>query len=178
ALVVAQDSSKQEGSAKQQYKEKTPTHCDTKPASKPMFVEQKGTLAGKRSVQLVVEELHADAASAFLSRSSLQQRIERQLRAAGITVDKNANGYLYLNVGTIANSNRTMFGIVISLSYKQRVLLTGANDGSRYSIATTWEVPYSFASVGRFRASNYVNETIDRFVGEFVKDFRAANGNK
>lgn len=155
----------------------------SRPDAKSIAVGQGDTLVGLKGVKVVVEGLHADAKVAGLRESTLKSMVELRLRGLGVPVMSESESvsdprspYLYVNVATIADSDRAIYGFVVSVDLMQRVALLDQSKELEFrAVARTWEVPFQFGSVGRLRLNEAVTTSVGELVERFANEFRAAN---
>ncbi len=127
------------------------------------------TLKGIKAVAVVVEEMRADAEGDGLTRSQLQTDVELRLRQAGIPVDNDAPGVLYLAVNTV-KSQGGFYAYVIGVEFAQGVLL--ARDPSITTFDTTWR---AIPGVGIINAINLhtvrddVRDQVDEFINAYLE---------
>jgi hypothetical protein len=131
------------------------------------------TLAGLEEVDVVVAEVHPDAAQRGLSRGVLQQGVEKQLQAAGMRIGTSPNGkglekpLLYLAVGVAPLEQFPVYSVNVSLQLRQSACLE--RNLVICTSTVTWE------ETGMTRAVDVSELTsVQRDVQSLVKRFTAA----
>ena len=138
------------------------------------LVTDQDSLAGFSEVDVLVADLHADGIFAGLSKIELEELARRRLTLSGIGTSEKAVCYLYLGVSTIANSDRSVYGYVVQLDFRQMVMLNDFRP-KRYIFASTWSASNVFGSSSRQNLKTTIGETVDSLMREFCADFKAAN---
>ena len=114
------------------------------------------------SLDIIVSDLHEDAAEIGLTSDQIITTVRSRFRAARI-YDPAAITYLYVNVNVFS----TAFNL--SISYKKALLDPGLN---KTGYATTWTI----GSVGTHGGNaNYILGTLSLTVDEFIDEYFRVN---
>jgi hypothetical protein len=137
---------------------------------------ERKTLVGLKSVEVLIEDLSADAKRIGLSESALRTDIELKLRPAGIMVVDRAEasqGYatLFINLNVVAGSEP--WGFNMSFQLKQAARLIRDPSMAHLSV-TTWSLATT-GTVGSQRLAEVVRDTAKELADGFVNAYLAAN---
>ena len=135
-------------------------------------------LAGFEEGDVVVAEVHPDAAQRGLSRGALQQGVEKQLQAAGMRVVTGASGkgrekpQLYLAVGVAPLEQFPVYSVNVSLQLRQSACL------ERNLVICTPTVTWEETGVARaveVSELTSVQRDVQSLVNRFTAVYRAEN---
>lgn len=149
-------------------------------APPPSFVaEQRSTLAGLKSVGVLIERLQADAEALGLSTDALQTDVELRLRRSGIRVLTNAEmkhdpgaPYLYLGVNFQCSADLPLCAQSINLQFTQSVILS--RDPTIESFGSTWDKNV-VGMIGRKVFASSTRQAVGDLVDQFLNDFLTVN---
>jgi type II secretory pathway component PulM len=134
------------------------------------------TLRDLTGVEVVVEQIPADAERDGLSTSQLKKYVESQLGGAGIRVltheerrTQPGHAYLYVSINTV--KTRSIYSYAIELSLNQTVRLT------RHPTIATFAPTWSAQVAGTTTAEHLdtIREDVSDFVQAFINDYLAMN---
>jgi hypothetical protein len=134
------------------------------------------TLRDLTGVEVVVEQLPADAERDGLSTNQLKTYVESQLDDAGIRVltheerrTQPGHAYLYVSVNTV--KTKSIYSYAIEISLNQTVRLT------RHPTIATFAPTWSAQVAGTTTAEHLetIREDISDFVQAFINDYLAMN---
>jgi hypothetical protein len=134
------------------------------------------TLRDLTGVEVVVEQIPADAERDGLSTSQLKKHVESQLGGAGIRVltheerrTQPGHAYLYVSVNTV--KTRSIYSYAIEISLNQTVRLT------RHPTIATFAPTWSAQVAGTTTAEHLdiIREDVSDFVQAFINDYLAMN---
>jgi hypothetical protein len=130
---------------------------------------QRATLAGVRTVEVVVEAMSPDAERDGLARSQLRTDVELRLRQAGITVGPSLTGHLYVNVDTAKSEDGPTYAYHVLIQYIQQVVL--ARDPKAPVFAATWETGgVNMIGANRLHeVRRYVAAYVDQFINAYLE---------
>ena len=149
-------------------------------AAAPVHAERTGvkTLKGLHVVQVVIEDVDSDLASAGVTKDTLQINVEQQIKDAGIKVfdeddwkSDSAHPYQYIRVNSMKSGDDKFFAFSLDVELHQDVNLT--RDSDIDTLATTWET----GSFGILESEHVkrLYKSVTKEVGEFIDDFNAQN---
>ena len=133
-----------------------------------------GVLKDVGSIDVIVEYLPDDFESFGLHGSDIQRDVELKLRLAGITIDDDESGYLYVNVSGVCPSDAGACGVTIEVLYREPVLVMRGNKNIKVMDATTWFALQSVGMVGDSKLQSIRDIVKDR-VDVFINAYLTAN---
>ena len=121
--------------------------------------------ANYKFVDVVIENLSADARSIGLTRDHIQTRVELRLRSAGLTPrnELRKKTILYVRITVVRDAYS------VAVEYNRRVDFTTGN--RRYRVTTTTWDTGSVGTEGRNAAHimNSLDGHLDKFLNEYLK---------
>lgn len=135
---------------------------------------QDRALMGVRAVDVVVESLPPAAAAISLTRNDIRTKVELRLRMAGLRVVPSSEQWLYVRVGVIALTGRSVEGLY---TYDVLVALREMLELPRTKTLVEGELwqTSGYGSVGSGHAREVVLEDINDSVDGFLNAWLAAN---
>ena len=139
--------------------------------------QQRESLRGLQGVEVVIEDMRADAQADGLSQEAIRTAVEHILRSNGIRVLTQSESlktpaapYLYVKAATY-NHSSDLYAYAVTVEFMQKVSLVGRPH--QMMSATTWEK----GGVGTTSPSNMrqVINSVESKVKEFANDFLAVN---
>lgn len=139
--------------------------------------QQRQSLQGLQGLEVVIEDMRADAQADGLSQEAIRATVELILRSNGIRVVTHSESmktpaapYLYVRVST-SNHSSDLFAYAVTVAFLQKVSLM--HSAQHVMSAATWEK----GSVGTTSHSNIrqVINSVESKVKEFSNDFLAVN---
>jgi hypothetical protein len=136
--------------------------------------DERASLAGLKTISIVVEELSPAAAPSGLTTKMLQDDVERRVKSAGIPVTPDADAYVYVHV-TIADAGSTQpLPYFVSVSLMQEVTLPRGIKTRTPLQVPTWSLDrLGLANTGSLRVN--VVGRVDEFVDQFIKAYQSVN---
>ena len=140
---------------------------------------ERETLRGVETLNVLVTTRIGDdgAKSLGITNDQIQADTEQTLTKAGIKVAKNVSPYLLVSLSIISISHPTVDGILAYVYTAQVKFRQGAvidSTGERASV-TTWDETRYGASTPTKYMNAQIRGSISALVGEFAKDYQAAN---
>jgi hypothetical protein len=138
---------------------------------------QRESLAGLRTVGVMIEELAPEAEQGGLTSNLLQTDVEVRLRKAGLRVAEGperlqAPAFVYVNVNTAKWPRPKVYAVSVSVQLMEPVSLV--RNPARRRLAATWDN----GAVGLAHASDFaatVRAKVGDLVDRFLNDYLAAN---
>lgn len=141
------------------------------------------TLAGLKSVYVVIEKLQYNAVNAGLNAQTLKTDVEGQLRDAGISVvqEDDANldrkdpstACLYINVNSVASSDNPDYAYNVDLELDENVCLLRPTPTLHEGAATWKDGETGISGQDHFVAG--VQNAVKDVVGDFITAYQAQN---
>ncbi len=131
---------------------------------------ERENLTDLREVNVVVEDLAADAESAGLDRRSIERAIEGHLQERGVPLGNSRSaGDLYVNIDTFRGSTG-LYAYCVEVSLQQLVTIEG---NQLRTLADVWQL----ASLGTVGEANLpgVESIVMQIVDVFVEDYLETN---
>lgn len=134
------------------------------------------TLRDLTGVEVVVEQIPADAERDGLSTNELKSYVESQLDGAGIRVltheerrTQPGHAYLYVSINTV--KTKSIYSYAIEISLNQTVRLT------RHPTIATFAPTWSAQIAGTTTAEHLdtIREDVSNFVQAFIHDYHSMN---
>lgn len=144
------------------------------PASAADSAIERASLAGLKTISIVVENLSAAAAPSGLTTAALQTDVERRVRQAGISVTPDADAYLYVHV-TIADAGSSLpLPYFVDVSLMQEITLPRGIKTRTPLQSATWSLTrLGMATTPLVRDA--VTGRVDEFVDAFVRAYQSVN---
>ena len=144
-----------------------------------MFVPTgRDTLRGLPGIEIEVDSLAPEAERDGLTRTAIHADVERQLRAAGITIyasqqenQSPAKAYLYVHVNALKISRQAGYVVAVQVHLRQTVRSLASE--SNIVNAMTWDT-HNVLSV-QTSSLQRVRTEIRDYVDQFVQDWRAVH---
>lgn len=133
---------------------------------------ERATLRGLASINVVIDNLDPTLQHEGLAAAALRDRIQKDLRGAGVAVDPNAREFLGLRV-TQVRANRGPFALCFSLGLYQPVSLT--RDANVHTVTQTWEV-VSVVLADPKVLGQAAGDTAGDLTGRFLTAWKSVNG--
>lgn len=148
--------------------------CAAAPVSAADSQDERASLAGLKTISVVVEELSPVAAPSGLTTKMLQDDVERRIKAAGIPVTPDSDAYLYVHV-TIADAGSSApLPYFVSVALMQEITLPRGIKTRTPLQVPTWSLDrLGLASTGALRVN--VVGRVDEFVDQFIKAYQSVN---
>ena len=132
----------------------------------------RSSLKGLKTIGLIVEKLPPEAEAEGLTREQVQKDVELRLKDSGVTVAKEAGGFLYVSVQTVKFPDGSGHSYSIALEFAQPVLLV--RDTQTLVLGATWSVSATgTAAQGRLSLARV---DVVSLVDKFVSAYRSVNG--
>ena len=132
------------------------------------------SLRGLPGVEVIVEDIKADATTDGLSREAVQTAVELILRSNGIKVLAMPTApYLYVNISTMKEQGVYLFCTHLALKQIVRLL----PERNKEVFAATWSAG-ELGSVGKNKLHQVVSVSLEPLVKRFANDFLTANPRK
>jgi hypothetical protein len=127
----------------------------------------RSSLKGLKAIGLVVERIPPEAEREGLTREQLQKDVELRLKDSGVTVAKEAGGFLYVTVQTFLSSDASVHSYAVGLEFTQPVLLV--RDTQILVLGTTWSLSATgTAALGKLSLARVdVVSLVDRFINAY-----------
>ena len=132
----------------------------------------RSSLKGLRTIGLIVEKLPPEAEAEGLTREQVQKDVELRLKDSGVTVAKEAGGFLYVSVQTVKFSDGSGHSYSIALEFAQPVLLV--RDTQTLVLGATWSL--SAAGTAAQGKLSLARVDVVSLVDKFVSAYRSVNG--
>ena len=127
----------------------------------------RSSLKGLKTIGLVVEKMPLEVEKEGLTREQLRKDVELRLKDSGVTVAKEAGGFLYVRVETSKSPDAPVHSYSVGLEFTQPVLLVRDTQilvlGTTWSLSSTGTVVQDKLSLARVDVANLV----DRFVSAY-----------
>jgi len=132
----------------------------------------RASLKGLKAIGLIVEKFPPEAEAEGLTREQVQKDIELRLKDSGVTVAKEAGGFLYVSVQTVKFPEGSGHSYSITLEFAQPVLLV--RDTQTLVLGATWSLSATgTAAQGRLSLARL---DVVNLVDKFVSAYRSVNG--
>jgi hypothetical protein len=131
----------------------------------------RATLAGLKTLNVVVDEIHPELERQGLTKDALQTELEDRLQEANIAVDKNAPEFLGVRIMP-ARQKKGPYSISVALGVYQPVRLV--RDQKIRTATQTWEVESLWVIEPKVLVRSSMN-AVGRLTDRFVEAYRAAN---
>ncbi len=131
---------------------------------------ERENLTDLREVNVIVEDLAADAESAGLDRRSIERAIEEHLKERGVPLGNSRTaGDLYVNIDTFRGSTG-LYAYCVEVSVQQLVTI---ESNQLRTLADVWQL----ASLGTVGQANLpgVESIVMQIVDVFVEDYLERN---
>lgn len=127
----------------------------------------RSSLKGLKVIGLVVERIPPEAEKEGLTREQLQKDVELRLKDSGVTVAKEAGGFLYVTVQTSPAPDASVHSYSVGLEFTQPVLLV--RDTQILVLGTTWSLSATgTAAQGKLSLARVdVVNLVDRFISAY-----------
>lgn len=132
---------------------------------------ERATLRGLHSINVVIDTLDPALVHDGLAQDDMRSRIEQDIGAGEITLDKEAREFLGLRI-TQVRAAKGPYALCVSLGVYQPVALT--RDKEVHTVTQTWEVVSVLMADPKLLAGA-TNETIHDLTQRFVAAWRLAN---
>jgi hypothetical protein len=150
-----------------------PPATEKTPIKRIVDKEERATLAGIKTVQVVVETIRPDAELDGLRAVDVKTDVELQLRRSAITiVEIDADGIVYVNVSTMKTTSG-LYAYSTSVELQQLVRIE-RND--HFALASTW-LHGKIGTVGASQIRSLRTDIIDE-INLFINDYLATNPKK
>ena len=131
----------------------------------------RATLKGLTAVNVVVDELDPQLATAGVTAGAVRSRLEDKLRAADIVVDTSKTDFVAVRV-TAVRQARGPFAVAVTLGAYQPVVL--ARDKNLKTATQTWEVE-TVLLADQKQLYRGAMDSIDELAASFVAAYRSVN---
>jgi S1-C subfamily serine protease len=148
-----------------------PAKTDPPPRPAPALVDERGSMRGIKSVQVLVEPLRYETYG--LTASQIKVDTELRLRKAGITVADRSLNLLYININLLQSSGVPNMYIYSLETRLEQAVAPFDRDENIIFQASTWSKE-AVGTVGRNRITDLRTDVQDQ-VDAFINDYLAAN---
>ena len=132
---------------------------------------ERENLTDVREINVIVEELAADAEAAGLTDELLDAAVERRLEERGVPLGNSRNAAdLYITVGTHQGGSTGLYAYCVRVSVEQLVTIEG---NQLRALVGTWDLD----ALGTVGAGNLpqVERVVLQIVDAFTEDYLAVN---
>lgn len=122
-------------------------------------------------LNVMVEELSADAVSAGFSKEELRTIVELKLRQSGIPITENIGPFVYINLGIIHINGTDIFVYDLEICLLSPVILI--HNGAK-TLARTWTTG-GLGSEPKSSIKTVIKEKIESHLTKFCNEYLKAN---
>ena len=137
----------------------------------------RATLRGLKAVNIVIDPVAPELEKEGATADALRNRLQEQIRSAGITIDTDSREFVGLRVTAVKAARRPLvpgntFAIAISFGLYQRVSLV--RDPTVRTSTQTWEVQ-TVMLVDAKEVSRACMDSMNELAGRFVAAYKSVN---
>ena len=151
--------------------------CLALSAAQAVTLEQRESLRKLQGVEVVIEDINAEASADGLSKDAISTAVELILQSSGIRVldeperTKTSSGpFIYINVN--AHRDSSTYSLCVGVELRQLVSLVTRPEQGMF--VATWS-SHALATVGADRLREVIPGLIEPKVKAFANDFLAVN---